>query len=114
MTLEATHDNLRRLQIPVQPVPKQDPRERVKNWDESFLGYSLETSIIEAERCIHCPTAPCQDACPTGNNIPAALILLEEGDVLGAAAKRPEEHTSELQSLLRISYAVFCLKKKNN
>src|SRR3546814_2835668 len=33
-----------------------------------------------------------------------------------AAAKKParsEEHTSELQSLMRISYAVFCLKKKN-
>src|SRR3546814_9771761 len=27
---------------------------------------------------------------------------------------RPEEHTSELQSLMRISYAVFCLKKKTN
>src|SRR3546814_5781712 len=33
-----------------------------------------------------------------------------------AVAKKPrsEEHTSELQSLMRISYAVFCLKKKNN
>src|SRR3546814_10259998 len=30
-----------------------------------------------------------------------------------AASTRSEEHTSELQSLLRISYAVFCLKKKN-
>src|SRR3546814_1860704 len=30
------------------------------------------------------------------------------------AAYRSEEHTSELQSLMRISYAVFCLKKKNN
>src|SRR3546814_1043559 len=29
------------------------------------------------------------------------------------AAERSEEHTSELQSLMRISYAVFCLKKKN-
>src|SRR3546814_5146737 len=29
-------------------------------------------------------------------------------------AGRSEEHTSELQSLMRISYAVFCLKKKNN
>src|SRR3546814_14202601 len=35
----------------------------------------------------------------------------EEGDGLGIAA-RSEEHTSELQSLMRISYAVFCLKKK--
>src|SRR3546814_5488160 len=32
----------------------------------------------------------------------------------GAAVDRSEEHTSELQSLMRISYAVFCLKKKKN
>src|SRR3546814_7904586 len=32
----------------------------------------------------------------------------------GSALMRSEEHTSELQSLMRISYAVFCLKKKNN
>src|SRR3546814_7891002 len=31
----------------------------------------------------------------------------------GEGSKRSEEHTSELQSLMRISYAVFCLKKKN-
>src|SRR3546814_9429116 len=40
-----------------------------------------------------------------------------EGDLLGEALAldrivRSEEHTSELQSLMRISYAVFCLKKK--
>src|SRR3546814_13703368 len=33
---------------------------------------------------------------------------------LGFSVSRSEEHTSELQSLMRISYAVFCLKKKNN
>src|SRR3546814_1872459 len=32
----------------------------------------------------------------------------------GRASSRSEEHTSELQSLMRISYAVFCLKKKRN
>src|SRR3546814_10243812 len=32
----------------------------------------------------------------------------------GGGGNRSEEHTSELQSLMRISYAVFCLKKKNN
>src|SRR3546814_1951595 len=38
-----------------------------------------------------------------------------DGDVLRAHmhALRSEEHTSELQSLMRISYAVFCLKKKS-
>src|SRR3546814_4943426 len=37
---------------------------------------------------------------------------LGEGDQVAARAPRSEEHTSELQSLMRISYAVFCLKKK--
>src|SRR3546814_7188266 len=35
------------------------------------------------------------------------------GVALGNEFSRSEEHTSELQSLMRISYAVFCLKKKN-
>src|SRR3546814_5274572 len=34
-------------------------------------------------------------------------------DAAAPAGLRSEEHTSELQSLMRISYAVFCLKKKN-
>src|SRR3546814_2436110 len=36
----------------------------------------------------------------------------KKGRKLGKVAPRSEEHTSELQSLMRISYAVFCLKKK--
>src|SRR3546814_3457182 len=35
-----------------------------------------------------------------------------QAELLARAAARSEEHTSELQSLMRISYAVFCLKKK--
>src|SRR3546814_3990423 len=42
-------------------------------------------------------------------------ISLSLGRILAAAAgERSEEHTSELQSLMRISYAVFCLKKKKH
>src|SRR3546814_10334445 len=40
------------------------------------------------------------------------IILWRLYDVWFAAVTRSEEHTSELQSLMRISYAVFCLKKK--
>src|SRR3546814_5170637 len=59
-------------------------------------------------------------------NLRAAELADEPGDAVGqwdAASRdaqedetvgaRSEEHTSELQSLMRISYAVFCLKKKN-
>src|SRR3546814_8166938 len=42
----------------------------------------------------------------------AIMVAGRSGSAL--AAQRSEEHTSELQSLMRISYAVFCLKKKNN
>src|SRR3546814_1217189 len=40
--------------------------------------------------------------------------LRKHGGGGGAVTGRSEEHTSELQSLLRISYAVFCLKKKSS
>src|SRR3546814_3531566 len=40
--------------------------------------------------------------------------LMRRGRRLAGVVVRSEEHTSELQSLMRISYAVFCLKKKTN
>src|SRR3546814_4150831 len=39
-------------------------------------------------------------------------VAMHEGSTLLVEFNRSEEHTSELQSLMRISYAVFCLKKK--
>src|SRR3546814_9024368 len=42
----------------------------------------------------------------------AAIVLLDACVRLLPGVMRSEEHTSELQSLMRISYAVFCLKKK--
>src|SRR3546814_2770657 len=45
---------------------------------------------------------------------PYAITALEAAIVRAREAGRSEEHTSELQSLMRISYAVFCLKKKKN
>src|SRR3546814_10014406 len=53
---------------------------------------------------------------PTGRIYPRAQLealadLLERASA--RSGRRSEEHTSELQSLMRISYAVFCLKKKN-
>src|SRR3546814_9131157 len=55
----------------------------------------------------------------SGGVTDAVFRLLRNASVLQPADPnlvvcRSEEHTSELQSLMRISYAVFCLKKKNN
>src|SRR3546814_2917016 len=51
------------------------------------------------------------DACAIEGIGGSYLYLVQAGADL--YADRSEEHTSELQSLMRISYAVFCLKKKN-
>src|SRR3546814_1852290 len=53
-----------------------------------------------------------------GNHGRRGVVVLRRGELHDKAAAeqladRSEEHTSELQSLMRISYAVFCLKKKN-
>src|SRR3546814_3470704 len=44
----------------------------------------------------------------------AGVVALKTRSVAAEEAVRSEEHTSELQSLMRISYAVFCLKKKTD
>src|SRR3546814_9748113 len=50
-------------------------------------------------------------ACRAVGDGPCGIGVVGDDLEIGA---RSEEHTSELQSLMRISYAVFCLKKKNN
>src|SRR3546814_6848731 len=51
---------------------------------------------------------------PPCSRLPAAAAAMHDAPRSSATVKpaRSEEHTSELQSLMRISYAVFCLKKK--
>src|SRR3546814_10163350 len=57
---------------------------------------------------------------PTSGPAPGDLVLLAdprfvlEPYLYARAPRRSEEHTSELQSLMRSSYAVFCLKKKKH
>jgi len=92
-----THEVQRRLAISVQPVPKQDAEARKQNFDETYIGFDLNAARIEASRCIQCPSAPCQEACPVSNDIPGAFALLEVGDIIGAADKFRE--TSNLPEM---------------
>src|SRR3546814_4398732 len=83
-----------------------------------WLPHFGHREFIERNLRIH-PCAgiaiPVPDAARIGRRIdqqhvePGVTQLVEQVD----PAERSEEHTSELQSLMRISYAVFCLKKKN-
>jgi glutamate synthase (NADPH/NADH) small chain len=80
-------DRKQRLKIPPQQIPKQDPKERIKNWDEIYLELDIATAQREASRCLQCPAAPCTKACPLRNDIAGAFALLEQGDIIGAANK---------------------------
>jgi glutamate synthase (NADPH/NADH) small chain len=82
-----------RLSISAQPADKLPPEERVNSWEEVYQGLDLNRARLEAARCIHCPSTPCIEACPTHNDIPGALLLLEHGDYL-AAANRFRETSS--------------------
>jgi glutamate synthase (NADPH) small chain len=72
------------------PMPKQDPAERVRNFDEVALGYTAELAREEAGRCLGCKKPGCVAGCPVGVDIPAFVGLLAEGD-FGAAAARIKE-----------------------
>src|SRR3546814_6699159 len=79
------------------------PRIWAPNWTGSPL--TIGTPTIRTSMC-WCAALP----------VTAPILSLTgaiSAKVCGSGRKRSEEHTSELQSLMRISYAVFCLKKKN-
>lgn len=79
-------DRYERAHIPAAPPPKQDPKLRVLNFDEVFLGYDEEQAVVEAARCIHCPSPePCILGCPLHNDIPTAMLLIEQRRFVEAA-----------------------------
>ncbi len=66
------------------PMPEQDPRARLGNFDEAALGYSAEAAIDEAKRCLNCKEPRCVQGCPMAVPIPAFIAKVAEGDFKGA------------------------------
>src|SRR3546814_5045859 len=79
--------------------------------DLVFCGDGIEGFTFAAEICedFWAPTPPSTTTALAGAHI---LCNLSASPITIGKSRRSEEHTSELQSLMRISYAVFCLKKK--
>ncbi len=77
-------DRKARLKLSPVPVPLRSPAERRGDFAEIRIPYTPLEAQTEAARCLHCPTAPCQAACPMHNAIPEALGLIEAGDFVGA------------------------------
>ena len=61
-------------------MPHQPPLVRNKNFLEVSTGYSAETAIDEAKRCLHCKHSPCVAGCPVRIDIPEVIAKVAEGD----------------------------------
>ena len=71
-------------------MPKQEPFERVKNFDEVALGYTEELAREEAGRCLSCKKPLCREGCPVGINIPAFIECIVAGDFAAGIKKIKE------------------------
>ena len=73
-----------------QSMPQQDPKNRVKNFNEVALGYTPEQAVAEAKRCIQCKKPTCISGCPVEIDIPAFIAFIAKGEFDKAAAKLKE------------------------
>ncbi len=76
--------------IPRQPMPEQDPQERIHNFNEVALGYPPDRAQLEAARCLGCKKPKCVEGCPVAVDIPGFIALIKEGDFVAAAKKIKE------------------------
>lgn len=74
--MEITMPNMR---MDKNPMPEQCPNVRNKNFLEVTTGYSEETAIDEAKRCLNCKHRPCMQGCPVSVKIPEFVALVAEG-----------------------------------
>src|SRR3546814_4671505 len=92
-----------------------------RSWAERMrrLSHPAATRLVEPPLppgSVEPKGGPAEAVAGPGDRFPAAFDHNSRNVqyVAAAALARSEEHTSELQSLMRISYAVFCLKKKTD
>src|SRR3546814_4608656 len=94
-----------------------DPQSGIRKRARTIVDNSLDQRLIAAFNLAKDPPDYAFQTLSgperaTGAIPPTIQSDLAEVAALAATALRSEEHTSELQSLMRTSYAVFCLKKK--
>lgn len=68
-----------------QKMPEQEPKVRIKNFEEVPYGYTEEQALLEARRCLQCKKPQCVKGCPVEIDIPAFIALVTERKFVEAA-----------------------------
>jgi len=71
----------------------QDPKDRIKNFNEVALGLTDEEAVKEAKRCLKCRKASCVAGCPVGIDIPAFIEYIIKGDFKKSLEKIREKNS---------------------
>lgn len=75
------------------PMPEQDPKVRIRNFEEVALGYTEDEARREAEKCMQCRNPKCVSGCPVEVPIKEFIALIRKGDYMAAAAKIKETNS---------------------
>ena len=75
-----------------QAVRRQDPKERIANFNEVSLGLSDQQAMLEARRCLQCKNPQCVKGCPVNIDIPGFIKLISEGKRFKALLKIKEKN----------------------
>ena len=82
----------KRIDPKKRPMPKQEPFERIKNFEEVALGYTPDLAREEASRCLSCKKPFCIEGCPVSIDIPRFIQYIVEGDFSGGIKKLKEKN----------------------
>jgi homotetrameric NADPH-dependent glutamate synthase len=78
------YKKIKQLPTTATPMPERDAIERSQNFAEVNLGYSMESALLEAGRCIQCTRPTCIAGCPVSIDIPRFIRHLLVRDLSGA------------------------------
>ena len=65
-------------------MPVQEANVRARNFKEVALGYTEQTAVAEAQRCLNCKNRPCVEGCPVNISIPDFISKIKQKDFDGA------------------------------